>query len=82
MKTVNMHEAKTHLSRLVEDAVRGEPFLIARAGKRGVGRGSRMLRRRGSNPPGACSVPDNFDSIGAEEICVLFESAGPNVTAQ
>lgn len=33
MKTVNMHEAKTHLSRLVEAAARGEPFVIARAGK-------------------------------------------------
>lgn len=33
MKTVNMHEAKTHLSRLVEAAVRGEPFVIARAGR-------------------------------------------------
>ena len=32
MKTVNVHEAKTHLSRLVEEAVRGEPFVIARAG--------------------------------------------------
>lgn len=33
MKTVNMHEAKTHLSRLVEAATKGEPFVIARAGK-------------------------------------------------
>lgn len=33
MRTVNMHEAKTHLSRLVRDAVNGEPFIIARAGK-------------------------------------------------
>ena len=33
MKTVNMHEAKTHLSRLVEAASKGEPFVIARAGK-------------------------------------------------
>lgn len=33
MKIVNMHEAKTHLSRLVEAATKGEPFIIARAGK-------------------------------------------------
>ena len=33
MKNVNMHEAKTHLSRLVEAATKGEPFVIARAGK-------------------------------------------------
>ncbi len=33
MQTVNMHEAKTHLSRLVEKASKGESFIIARAGK-------------------------------------------------
>ena len=33
MRTVNMHEAKTHLSRLVKAAAEGEPFIIARAGK-------------------------------------------------
>ena len=33
MKTVNMHDAKTNLSRLVAAAVAGEPFIIARAGK-------------------------------------------------
>ncbi len=33
MVTVNIHEAKTHLSRLVERAVQGEPFIIAKAGK-------------------------------------------------
>ena len=33
MRTVNMHEAKTQLSRLVADAAAGEPFIIARAGK-------------------------------------------------
>ena len=32
MRTVNMHEAKTNLSRLVEAAANGEPFIIARAG--------------------------------------------------
>ena len=33
MQTVNIHEAKTHLSRLIEQAARGEPFVIAKAGK-------------------------------------------------
>ncbi|MDF3604711.1 type II toxin-antitoxin system prevent-host-death family antitoxin [Paracoccus sp. DMF-8] len=36
MKTVNMHEAKTHLSRLIEEAEKGQPFIIARAGKPAV----------------------------------------------
>lgn len=33
MQTVNIHEAKTHLSRLVEQAAKGEPLVIAKAGK-------------------------------------------------
>ena len=33
MKTVNMHEAKTHLARLIEEAAGGEDIVIARAGK-------------------------------------------------
>ena len=33
MRTVNIHEAKTQLSRLVDAAAKGEPFIIARAGK-------------------------------------------------
>jgi prevent-host-death family protein len=30
---VNIHEAKTHLSRLIDCAAKGEPFIIAKAGK-------------------------------------------------
>ena len=33
MRTYNIHDAKTHLSRLVEEAVNGKPFIIAKAGK-------------------------------------------------
>ncbi|MGA8160291.1 MAG: type II toxin-antitoxin system prevent-host-death family antitoxin, partial [Acidobacteriaceae bacterium] len=33
LRTINIHEAKTHLSRLIEEAVQGEPFVIAKAGK-------------------------------------------------
>jgi len=33
MKTVNIHEAKTHLSRLIEEAAKGEEVVIAKAGK-------------------------------------------------
>ncbi len=33
MRTINMHEAKTHLSRLVEEAARGEEIILAKAGK-------------------------------------------------
>lgn len=33
MKTVNIHEAKTHLSRLVEEAAQGQEIVIAKAGR-------------------------------------------------
>lgn len=33
MRTVNIHEAKTHLSRLVEDAASGEEIVIAKSGR-------------------------------------------------
>ena len=33
MQTFNIHEAKTHLSRLIDKAANGEPFIIAKAGK-------------------------------------------------
>lgn len=33
MRQVNIHDAKTNLSRLVDEAVKGEPFVIAKAGK-------------------------------------------------
>ena len=33
METVNIHQAKTHLSRLIEKAAKGEPFIIAKAGR-------------------------------------------------
>jgi prevent-host-death family protein len=33
MKIVNIHEAKTHLSRLLEDVTEGESFIIAKAGQ-------------------------------------------------
>lgn len=33
MRTVNIHEAKTHLSKLVDQAAKGEAFIIAKAGR-------------------------------------------------
>ena len=75
MKTVNIHEAKTHLSRLVEDAARGEPFVIARAGKPLV----KVTMIEGEAPrrlgflAGQAEIPEDFDDMGAEEIRALFE---------
>lgn len=78
MRAVNMHEAKTHLSRLVEAAANGEPFIIARAGKPVVkvvaleAPDTGSVRRVGFMA-GEVSVPDDFDRMGAEEIRSIFE---------
>jgi prevent-host-death family protein len=71
MTTVNMHEAKTHLSRLVEMAARGEPVIIARAGKplvRLVPVDPAPKRRRIGFMEGEFTVPDDFNTMGQEEI--------------
>ena len=78
MRTVNMHEAKTHLSRLVQAAVDGEPFVIARAGKPLVRVVSIEVRegaeaRRTGFMVGEISVPDDFDRMGSAEIEAMFE---------
>ena len=77
MKTVNIHEAKTHLSKLVEEAAKGEPFVIAKAGKPivkvtalGVPTGAQM--RRLGFLMGQISVPDDFERMGRKEIERLF----------
>ena len=78
MRTVNIHEAKTHLSRLVEQAAKGEPFVIARAGKPLVkvvaldAPAAGQARRLGFMI-GQIAVPDDFDQIGDAEIEQLFE---------
>ncbi|WP_159587049.1 type II toxin-antitoxin system Phd/YefM family antitoxin [Chelativorans xinjiangense] len=77
MRTVNIHEAKTHLSRLIERAVGGEPFIIAKAGKPLVkvtglaAPGAGEIRRLGFLS-GHIKVPDDFDRMGEEEIAELF----------
>ena len=77
MRIVNIHEAKTHLSRLVERAARGEPFIIAKAGKPLV----RVVSLDAPDPDkkrrlgflsGAFSVPEDFDMMGADQIEELF----------
>jgi prevent-host-death family protein len=75
METVNMHEAKTHLSRLVEKAAKGEPFIIAKAGKpmvKVVAVEAPPPRKRYGFMDGAFSVPDDFDTMGQAEIEEMF----------
>ena len=77
MQTVNIHDAKTHLSRLVDQAAKGEPFIIAKAGKPLV----KVMALESPAPgharrlgfmAGAFSVPDDFDRMGEAEIECLF----------
>lgn len=79
MKSVNIHEAKTHLSRLVEAAAAGEPFIIAKAGRPMVkvvpldAPEPKPLRRLGFLADQGWSVPDDFDAMCAQEIAEMFE---------
>lgn len=76
MHTVNIHEAKTHLSRLVDRAAKGEPFLIAKAGKplvKVVPLSAPEKLRRVGFLTGEISVPDDFDTMGGALIENLFD---------
>lgn len=78
MKTVNMHVAKTHLSKLVAEAANGEPFVIARAGKPQV----RVTAITAPAPArtgflkGQIDIPDDFDTMFEDEIRTMFERSG------
>lgn len=77
MHVVNMHEAKTHLSRLVREAVDGQPFVIARAGKPLV-RVVAIETQAEGHPrtgfmAGEMSVPPDFDRMGRREIETMFQ---------
>ncbi|MDP2226172.1 MAG: type II toxin-antitoxin system prevent-host-death family antitoxin [Moraxellaceae bacterium] len=78
MQTINIHEAKTHLSRLVEAAAKGESFIIAKAGKPMVrvvalDAPEPQARRRIGFMAGQITVPDDFDRMGKVEIAALFD---------
>jgi prevent-host-death family protein len=79
MDTVNIHHAKTHLSRLVEQAAKGESFVIAKAGKPLVkvvplsAPEAAQVKRVGFLS-GQVRVPADFDRMGEEVIDALFSS--------
>ena len=85
MKPINIHAAKTHLSRLIERVQAGEEFVIARAGRpaarlvplesagRPVKTGGLRLSRE---------VPADFDTMFAEEIEALFGVPASQRTAR
>lgn len=78
MLTINIHEAKTHLSRLVEEAARGKAFIIAKAGKPMVkvsplGIDENHCSKRIGFMSGEIDVPDDFDSMETSYLTELFE---------
>ena len=79
MHQVNIHEAKTNLSKLIEKAVQGEPFVIAKSGKP-------MVTVSAYAPPpdparrlgflkGRLEVPPDFDAMAAADIQAMFAGA-------
>ena len=77
MRTVNIQEAKTHLSRLVKAAAAGEPFVIARRGKPVVKVVALAAPEDGATRrigflAGKISVPEDFDSMGCGKMESLF----------
>ena len=73
MRTVNIHEAKTHLSRLVDRAAKGEPFVIAKAGRPLVkvvplDTPAAHTPQRFDFLAGKIKVPDDFDTMFRDEI--------------
>jgi prevent-host-death family protein len=76
MTTVNIHEAKTQFSKLVDQAASGEEIIIAKSG-RPVARlmplaaVSRSKRRLGLGA-GKVRVPADFDQMLSTEIAELF----------
>jgi antitoxin (DNA-binding transcriptional repressor) of toxin-antitoxin stability system len=83
MQQVNIHEAKTNLSKLIQKAVQGESFIIAKSGKPMVTVSAytppmEPAKRTGFLKAGL-EIPEDFDSLGKEEIQAMFE--GRNETA-
>ena len=79
MQTYNIHDAKSHLSRLVDRAAKGESFVIANAGKPMV----KVVAIDASAPArvkrfgflaGQIRVPDDFDRMGEAAIVAMFEN--------
>lgn len=76
MKTIDIHEAKTRLSKLIDRAVKGKPFVIAKAGKplvKVIALEAPVAPKRIGFLEGEISVPDDFDSMGNAEIAALFD---------
>ena len=75
MRTINIHAAKTQLSRLVEDVAKGAEIVIAKAGKpaaRVMPLAERRPRRLGGLA-GKVRIPDDFDAPLPDDVLDAFE---------
>ncbi len=71
MRTINIHQAKTHLSRLVDEARDGSSFVIAKRGKpvalvTQVSVTEAPKKRSFGSLEGMYTLPDNFEEIDRE----------------
>ncbi len=76
MTLVNIHEAKTHLSRLLSRVAEGEEIVIAKSGNpvaRLVAVERRLQRRILGQDRGLFEVPDDFDEPLPEDVLTSFE---------
>lgn len=80
MRQVNIHEAKTHLSRLADEAGAGETIILAKAGKPVAKivpleepQTKKKERRKLGFLKGRLNVPDDFDMMFQDEIIKMFE---------
>jgi prevent-host-death family protein len=80
MDTFNIHEAKTHFSKIIDKVTQGHSVVICKAGKP-VARVVRYtaewteqptIRRLGFMADAKWQVPDDFDRMGSGEIEALF----------
>lgn len=77
MGIVNIHEAKTHLSRLIARVMNGEELIIAKAGKPVVKMSAYEVektvpKRIGFLKDEEILVPSDFDRMGQDEIEEMF----------
>ncbi|MBL8501023.1 MAG: type II toxin-antitoxin system Phd/YefM family antitoxin [Gammaproteobacteria bacterium] len=78
MLTINIHEAKTHLSRFIEKAAAGEEIIIAKAGKpvaKLVPLHSLPSARSLGIFKGKLNVPEDFDAALPEDVMMQFQNA-------
>jgi len=78
-ETVNIYQAKTHLSRLVDRAAQGEEIVIAKAGKpkaKLVPFREKAARREPASLLGIAFIAEDFDAPLPPEIQAAFEAGG------